>query len=266
MNTVTSSDGTTIAFDRRGTGQPLILVGGAFQHRAIDPRTAELAELLAADFTVYHYDRRGRGDSTDTAPYAVGREIEDLEALAEEAGGSAFLFGMSSGAALVLDAAAHGLAAPKLAVYEPPFVVDDSRPPTPRHYSQQLAELAAEGRRGDTVEFFLTAGVGVPAEAVAGMRQAAVWPQFEEVAHTLPYDAVLLDGTTAGAPLPARRWSSVTSAVLVADGGASPPSMRVAADALAALLADARRRTLPGQEHDVAPDVLAPVLADFFAG
>ncbi|MDT4933951.1 MAG: hypothetical protein QOK11_1843, partial [Pseudonocardiales bacterium] len=229
MNTVTSSDGTTIAYDRRGTGEPLILVGGAFQHRAIDPRTGELAELLAADFTVFHYDRRGRGDSTDTGLYAVEREIEDLGALVEQAGGSAFLFGMSSGAALVLDAAARGLGVPKLAVYEPPFVVDGSRPPTPRHYLQQLTELAAEGRRADTVEFFLTAAVGVPAEVVAGMRHAPVWSQFEEVAHTLRYDAALLDGTMAGAPLPARRWSSVSSPVLVVDGGASPPSIRAAA-------------------------------------
>jgi pimeloyl-ACP methyl ester carboxylesterase len=167
VSSVTSRDGTTIAFDRTRSGPPIVLVGGAIQHRAIDPRTAELADRLAQGFTVVHYDRRGRGDSGDTMPYAVEREVEDIEALIEEAGGSASLFGMSSGAVLTLEAAAHGLPIPRLALYEPPFVVDDTRPPVPEDYVDQLARMVAEGRRGDAVAFFLTAGVGMPAETVA---------------------------------------------------------------------------------------------------
>ena len=185
MNTVTSKDGTTIAFDRSGEGPALILVGGALQHRAIDPSTVQLASLLAPSFTVYHYDRRGRGDSGDTVPYAVEREIEDIDALIQEAGGSAFVFGMSSGAVLALDAAAGGLAITKLALYEPPMVVDDSRPPVPKDYVARLTELASSGRPGDAIEVFMTEGVGLPAEAVAPMRGAPFWPAFEAVAHTL---------------------------------------------------------------------------------
>src|SRR5437016_1477690 len=143
MDTVRSEDGTTIAFDRSGAGPALILVGGALQQRAIDPRTAHLAELLAPHFTVFHYDRRGRGDSGDTQPYAVEREVDDLAALIKEAGGSAFVFGMSSGAALALEAARRGLAISKLALYEPPFIVDDSRPPVPEDYVSQLDALVA---------------------------------------------------------------------------------------------------------------------------
>jgi pimeloyl-ACP methyl ester carboxylesterase len=148
MQTVTSRDGTSIAFDRVGTGSPLVLVGGALRHRAIDPRTAKLAELLAADFAVYHYDRRGRGDSADKAPYDVDREIEDIDALIEHAGEFAVVFGISSGAVLALRAAYAGVAIRKLALYEPPFIVDDSRPPLPADYQCTLTELAGSKRVG----------------------------------------------------------------------------------------------------------------------
>jgi pimeloyl-ACP methyl ester carboxylesterase len=154
---VVSRDGTTIAFDCTGNGPALILVGDAFQHRSFDPRTGRLAELLSADFTVYHYDRRGRGDSADTAPYAVQREVEDIDALIQDAGGSAYVFGMSSsGAILTVEAAAAGLAISKLAVYEPPAAVGDSRPTLPAGYLGPLRDLVAAGRRGDAVEYFLT--------------------------------------------------------------------------------------------------------------
>lgn len=265
MNTVLSSDGTTIGYSRDGSGPALILVGGAFQHRAIDPRTGQLAALLARDLTVYHYDRRGRGESGDTAPYAKEREIEDLAALVEHAGGPALVFGNSSGAALALDAAAHGVAISKLAVYEAPFVVDGSRPPVGEDYLDRLSKLLADGRRGDAVELFLTEAVGVPAEFVAGMRQAPFWPDFEAVAPTVRYDALFMDGTLTGGPLPAERWAGVTVPVLVIDGGASPESMHSAASALAALLPDAGRHTIEGQLHDVDPALLAPVLHEFFA-
>ena len=186
MNTVTSKDGTTIAFDRSGQGPALILVGGAIQHRAIDPSTARLAELLSPSFTVYHYDRRGRGDSGDTAPYAVEREIEDIDALIQDAGGTASLFGMSSGAVLAIEAAAHGLAVSNLAMYEPPFIVDDSRPPLPDDYRQRLTELLAKGDQADAVELFMTEGVGVPAEAVAPMRGMPFWSGLEAVGYAQP--------------------------------------------------------------------------------
>ena len=197
----------------------MILVGGAIQHRAIDPSTARLAELLSSAFTVVHYDRRGRGDSGDTAPYAVEREIDDIDALIQDAGGSASLFGMSSGAVLGLDAAESGLAVAKLALYEPPFMVDDSRPPVPEDYRERLTAMLSEGRRGDAVELFMTEAVGVPAEAVSSMRGAPFWPGLESVAHTLPYDDAIMGDLTSGKPLPAARWAGVTIPTLVIDGG-----------------------------------------------
>lgn len=263
--TVTSADGTTIGYDRTGDGPAVILVGGAFQHRAIDPRTAELADLLGGDFSVYHYDRRGRGDSGQSVtPYRIEREIEDLAALLAAAGGEAALFGMSSGAALALDAAARRPAVTKVAVYEAPFVVDGDRAPISDDYLPQLHALLAKGERGAAVEWFLTEAVGVPAGMVAAMRQTPVWAAFESVAPTLAYDGALLEGTVEGRPLPDRRWAAVTVPVLVVDGGASPPSMASAADALAGVLLSARRETLPDQQHEVDPKVLAPVLAEFF--
>ncbi len=261
MNKVLSKDGTSIAFDQSGQGPALILVGGAFQHRATDPRTAQLVALLAPHFTVFHYDRRGRGDSGDTAPYAVEREVEDLEALIDEAGGSAFVYGMSSGAALALESAARGFTITKLALYEPPFIVDDSRPrllTSPAQYT----ELTSSGRRGDAVELFMTKAVGVSAEFVAQMRNAPMWPALEAVAHTLAYDITIMgDGS-----LPTRRVASVAIPTLVIDGGASPAWARNAVQKLADVLPRAQRRTLEGQTHDVAAEALAPVLVEFFAG
>jgi pimeloyl-ACP methyl ester carboxylesterase len=263
--TTTSADGTTIAYDRRGTGPAVILVGGASQYRVFDPRTAQIADLLAAHgYNVVHYDRRGRGGSGDTAPYATEREVEDIAALIDEVGGSAALFGQSSGGALVLDAIAAGLPVTKAFLYEPPFIVDDSRPPLPADYRDNLDALVAAGRRGDAVEYFLTTAVGVPAEIVAGMRQSPIWPGFEAVAHTLPYDAALMEGTLDNRPLPADRWSAVTIPVFIGNGGASPQQMQSAADALAALLPNTRRATFEGQQHGIDPAVLAPALAEFF--
>ena len=262
MNQVLSKDGTTIAFDQSGQGPALILVGGAFQYRAIDPPTAQLATLLAEQFTVVHYDRRGRGDSGDTQPYEVEREVEDLEALITEAGGSACVFGMSSGGALTLEAAARGLAITKLALYEVPFHSGDEQARTAaQHYSRELAALLGEGRRGDAVALAMTTW-GTPAEAVAGMRQTPIWPLFEAVAPTLAYDdAIMGDGT-----VPTARLASITVPTLVMAGGASPAFMQDAAQAVARALPNAQLRILEGQTHDVAPQVLAPVLVAFFQG
>ncbi len=262
MSEVTSRDGTRIAFDRTGAGPPLIVVGGALSDRSA---VTELAAALAPSLTVFAYDRRGRGDSGDTAPYAPEREIEDIGALLDEAGGSAYLFGHSSGAALALEAAAHGLAVPKLALYEPPFIVDDSRPPMPADYVEHLTELTSTGRRGDAVEYFMTIGPGVPAEVVAQMRTEPFWSAMEAMAHTLPYDGAILDGTMTGGPLPADRWTSVTAPTLVMDGDQSPAWARNSVRALTEALPNAEHRTLQGQDHGAASDVLAPVLVEFFA-
>jgi pimeloyl-ACP methyl ester carboxylesterase len=266
MNTVRSQDGTTIAFDRTGEGPPVILVGGAFQHRAIDAAVAQVAGLLASHFTVFRYDRRGRGDSSDTPPYAVEREVEDLQALIEEAGGSAFVFGGSSGAVLALDGAARGLPIGKLALYEPPFIVDDGRPPLPDDYVARLTELASAGRRGDAVEYFMTQAMGMPAEAVAGMRGAPFWPALEGVAHTLAYDGTVMGDTMSGNPKPLERWGSVGVPTLVMVGGGSPPYQQHSVRALVDILPEAQLRTLEGQTHDAAPEILGPVLDEFFAG
>jgi pimeloyl-ACP methyl ester carboxylesterase len=265
MTFVTSSDGTPIAFDRSGEGPAVILIAGAIQHRAIDPSFTQLASLLSGRFTVFTYDRRGRGDSGDTPPYAVEREIDDIAALIDEAGGSVSLFGVSSGAVLALDAAARGLPVTKLALYEPPFIVDDGRSPLPKDYVEQLTEMVSSGRRGDAVEFFMTIGVGMPAEAVAPMRGAPYWPALEGVAHTLVYDGEIMGETMSGYPLPAERWASVTVSTLVMDGGDSPPYQRNSVQALVDILPDARRRTLEGQTHEADPSLLAPVLEEFFA-
>jgi alpha-beta hydrolase superfamily lysophospholipase len=261
VSTVRSSDGTRIGFDRSGTGPPLILVGGAFQYRAIDESTATLVERLAPYFTVFHYDRRGRGESGDSAPYAVEREVEDLDALVGAAGGSAFVFGMSSGGALTLEAAAAGVAITKLALYEPPFAVDENSFQAPDDFLDRLRSLNAAGRPGDAVEYFLTAGLGMPGEMVAEMRLAPVWHGFEAVAHTLVYDTVLMGGQDT---LLAERAPTVTAPALLLDGGASPPWAAAAVDALAAILPHAERCTLAGQTHDVAADALAPALEEFF--
>jgi pimeloyl-ACP methyl ester carboxylesterase len=256
---VISKDGTTIAFDQTGKGPALILVGGAFQFRAIDPKTARLAALLSPHFSVFHYDRRGRGDSGDTPPYTVDREIEDIEALINEAGSLAFVFGMSSGGALALLSAARGLAIQKLAVYEVPFNLDPAARSASENYSRQLKAFLAEGRRGDAVAFTMVSW-GTPSEAVAGLKQTLAWQMFESVAPTLAYD----DAIMGGGSVPAERLSSIKVPTLVIDGGMSPEFMDKAAQAVADAIPGAKRRTLDGQTHDVAPEALAPVLEEFF--
>jgi len=166
------------------------MVVGAFNDRST---TAPLAKVLEPRFTVLNYDRRGRGDSSDTAPYSVEREIEDLGALINEAGGSSAVFGYSSGANLALKAAASGLAITKLALYEPPFQVDESRPRPPADLPEQLTKLVSAGRRGDAVELYQTKAVGIPEEVVAQLRHAPFRPGLEAIAHTLIYDACLAE-------------------------------------------------------------------------
>ncbi len=262
MNKLTSSDGTPIAFDRAGDGPPVILVCGASTDRMAN---APLAALLAEHFTVLNYDRRGRGDSGDTTPYAVERELEDLEVLIDEGGGSAFVYGSSSGGNLALLAASRGLAITKLALWEPNFVVDDGRPPLPNDYVEQLNEMVSSGRRGDAVELFYTRAVGMPAEFVAPMRHAPFWPAMEAVAHTLAYDGTIVRDDMRGNPVSAERWASVTVPTLVIDGGTTP-WLSDGARALADALPDAQRLTLEGQPHNVVPEAIAPALEEFFVG
>ena len=262
MQTVTSKDGTTIAYDQTGTGPALILVGGALSERSA---AIPMAGLLAPNFTVYGYDRRGRGDSGDTQPYTVEREIEDIAALIEQAGGSAFVYGMSSGAVLALRAAASGLPITKLALYEPPLIVDATRAPLPRDYVAHLNELVAAGRRGDAVEYFLTAAVEVPAAMVAEMRGSPMWPGMEALAPTIAYDGAVMGDAMSGAKTPLQQFAAVTTPTLVLDGGASPEWMHNGAQALADVLPNVRRETLPGQTHAVDPNLLVPVLHAFFA-
>ena len=262
MNTVTSKDGTKIAFEKSGEGPPLVIVGGALSDRRA---AATHADLLGSNFTVSTYDRRGRGDSGDTPPYAVEREIDDLQALVEEAGGTANALGHSSGAVLALEAAAATPGITKLVLYEPPFIVDDSRPPLPNDFLQHLDELVAGGRREEAVEYFMTVGVLVPAEAIPSIKESPFWPSLKAMAHTIPYDVRILGDNMAGKPLSSDRWSTVTVPTLVIDGGASPPSLRNAAQALADVLPNARRSTLEGQTHEADPTLLTPVVVEFIA-
>lgn len=265
-STVTSKDGTPIAYDRTGEGPAVILVGGSLSMRASSiPMFRDLARLLSKNFTAYNYDRRGRGDSGDTPPYAVQREVEDIEALIDEAGGSAFVYGLSSGAALALEA---GNKLPgkvkKLALYEPPFIVDDSSPSIPHDYIEQLDKLIGAGRRSDAVALFMKV-VGVPEEYIPMMQQDPSWAEMEGVAHTLAYDGAVIGDNGSGKPLRPHQWDSATMPTLVIVGGESEPFFQTGAQALISNLSNAKLFILEGQAHDVSSEALAPVLAKFFS-
>jgi len=259
MKSVTSNDGTTIAFDEFGVGPPVVMAAGAFNDRST---TDPLARALAPDFTVVNYDRRGRGDSGDRPEYAVEREIEDLAALIAEVGGSAAVFGYSSGANLVLKAAASGLPIAKLVLYEPPFLVDGSRPRPAADVSARLAELVASDRRGEAVELFQTEVIGMPAPVVTQLRDAPFRSGMEAIAHTLAYDAAIVGDLT----LPVAALESISAPALVLDGDESPPVMRAAARAVADALPNGRVHTLAGQGHTIDPAATAPVVGAFLAG
>jgi pimeloyl-ACP methyl ester carboxylesterase len=261
-NTVISPDGTTIAFTRLGEGPPLILVDGAFCFRENGP-TPKLAPLLARHFTVYAYDRRGRGGSRDTKPYAVEREVEDLKAVVDAAGGSALVFGMSSGAALALHAAANGVRIKRLALYEPPYVTaNDGAPRQFASASKHLEALASSGERTEAVTYFMTEIFGAPKPFVYGMRlfMRGVWKKNESVAHTLPYDLTIINDWSV-----LKASSSIIIPTLVIGGEKSPEKLRKAVDTVVAAVPGSHRRVLTGQDHNVDMKVLAPVLAEFFS-
>jgi pimeloyl-ACP methyl ester carboxylesterase len=264
MRTVISNDGTPIAFDQSGQGPALILVGGALCAR-LSWSGPELAKLLAPHFTVYNYDRRGRGDSGDTKPYAVTREVEDIEVLIDEAGGSASLYGHSSGGALVLEAALQlgGEKVKKLAIYEVPYNDDPEAKSTWRAYIQQLTEALAANRRGDAVALFMQY-VGMPAEQIEGMRHTPDWPSLEAIAPTLAYGHAAILGEDVS--VPTGRAAQVRVPTLIMNGSASYPFMYETARTLSQAIPRAQLRTLEGQDHGPADDVLAPVLEEFFLG
>jgi pimeloyl-ACP methyl ester carboxylesterase len=261
MDKVTSRDGTPIAFERLGDGPPVMVVCGATCDRALMHPTAE---ELAKHFTVFNYDRRGRGDSGDTAPYAVEREIEDLGALIAEAGGRASVYGHSSGAVLALRAAA-GLPIARLVVHEPPFSPDEEEwRRRSREYSENLRTILAEDRRGDAVELFMRR-VGTPQEMVDQMRKESWWMGIEALAPTLAYDSEVMGDSSRGGTIPADMAGAATIPTLVLSGGTSPEWMIDVGRQLADVLPDGRHRVLEDREHVVAPKVLVPVVEDFFS-
>ncbi|WP_382921352.1 alpha/beta fold hydrolase [Streptomyces sp. NPDC057062] len=264
MNTLISKDGTKIAYKKQGTGPSLILVASA----AADHKDAEqLAVQLANHFTVYNYDRRGRGQSTDSSNYAVEREVEDIEALINEAGGNSFLFGSSSGAVLALEAAnLLKDKVRKLFMYEPPFIIDDSRPPVPANYVQHLNNLIGEGKRNKAVEYYMSEALGIPSEYLEYMKADPSWKSMEEMAHTLAYDGMIMGETQSGRPLPVDRWEvNVPTSIVVGENSES--YFHDAAKSLVELLPLAKYQTLSGQDHSavmMAPEVLAKEMVNFY--
>jgi pimeloyl-ACP methyl ester carboxylesterase len=256
MHTLTSADGTVIAYERTGSGAPLILVDGAMCYRAAGPMRP-LAQHLQGSFTVYTYDRRGRGDSLDTLPYATAREVEDLQALIAAAGGHAHVYAMSSGGALALATAAAGPGVDRLALYEPPFTAEAGAGSRNKEYTDNLHALLEAGRAGDAVALFM-AHVGMPEPAIAAIRAQPGWAMLEAIAPTLAYDDALLDGGTVP------RHLAIESPTLVIGGGASPEVLRQSAKAVADSFGTARYAEIAGQTHDVDPAALAPVLVEFF--
>lgn len=263
MEKVISRDGTPIAFDRLGTGPALVLVDGAMCSRSFGPMPA-MAKRLASHFTVFHYDRRGRGDSGDHPDYAVAREIEDLDAIIQQAGGSAFVVGVSSGGALTLEAATQLRGIARFAIYEAPFIVDNSHPPLPPEFVPDTRALVAADRRGDAVKKFMRL-VGVPSIAVMAMSLMPFWKKLKAIAHTLANDLTIVGPYQQGRPLPRDRWSRATMPALVIAGGKSPAYMQNGMRELAAVLPNAQHLTLPGQTHMVKDAVLAPELVKFFS-
>ncbi len=255
LQTVASADGTAIVVEVSGSGPAVVLVSGGSVDRGAN---AGLAAALESDFTVYNYDRRGRGDSGDTPPYAVQREIEDIEAVIGQAGGTAHLYGSSSGAGLALEAAAAGAPVAKLVLWEPPYNLDPTGRP-PADSVEQLDRMVGDGRRGDAAEFFMTQMVRLPAEFVAFARTQPWWAAQEAIAHTLAYDARVMGDYS----VPTETAARVTVPTIILTGGASFALFRPTAEALAAAMPDARTQVLEGQEHNVDPAVLGPAMKAF---
>ena len=258
LDKVTSTDGTPIAIARAGHGPAVVIVGAGPTDRSAN---APVAEALSSTFTVFNYDRRGRGDSGDTKPFSVDAEFDDLAAVIDAAGGSAFVYGTSGGAAIAVEAAARGLGPTKLGLWEPPYIVDDepTRLRPPEDYQAQLEAAVAAGRPGDAVELFFTLGVGWPAEWVAPMRDMPSWPAMEALAQPLVYDTAIMGDFRP----PTRRLSGLAIPTLVMDG-ATVPWITNAANVVASAIPGARRQTLTGQPHNVDAAAIVPALTEFF--
>jgi pimeloyl-ACP methyl ester carboxylesterase len=258
MSQVRSNDGTTIAYQRTGSGPALILVDGALCSRGFGP-SPKIAPLLARHFTVYAYDRRGRGESGDAPSYSPAREVEDIAALINEAGGTASLLGLSSGGALALEAAAAGLPIDKVVAYEPPYVDDEGRRGGAAHLGQ-LQRLVTSGDRGAAVKYFMKDMVGVPVPAVVMMRLVpGIWRKLKAVAHTLPYDAAVMTEFR----IPRARFASIRIPTLVMNGSKTDSRLSQAARAIADAIPGAEYRELAGQNHNVKPGALTPPVVQF---
>ena len=258
MSDVSSRDGTRIAFTRAGSGPALVVVDGALCSRAFGP-SKRLAAALSRQFTVYTYDRRGRGESGDAPAYAPEREVEDVAALVREAGGAASLLGLSSGAALALQAAADVRGVERAVAYEPPYV-DDSGARGGDRFEGALRRLLDGDDRAGAVRYFMKDMVGVPAPFVVMMRLMPwIWRKLEAAAHTLPYDAAVMTGFR----IPRARLAAIAVPVLLMNGAKTDPRLREATRAIAGLIPGAGYRELPGQTHNVSPGVLAPAVAEF---
>lgn len=262
MAFVTSKDGTQIGYSVTGSGPALILVDGAMCWRASGP-AGPLAEQLKDRFSVYTYDRRGRGESGNTLPYATQREVEDLNAVIAAAGGSAMVYGISSGAALALEAAGSGSAITKMVLYEAPFWVDDTRAPLDPEYVRKMDAYVAAGDHAGAIKHFMRKGVELPAFAVLMMQMMGMMRKLAPVAPTLPYDTALTAPFQTGKPIPSGRWPKATMPVLNIGGGKSDAWMRNAQKGIADALPNARHKTLAGQNHMVAPQAIAPLIREF---
>lgn len=263
MSIVISRDGTAIGYEQLGNGPALILVDGALCSRAFGPMT-KLASHLANDFRVFTFDRRGRGESGDTQPYSVEREVEDLGAVVEAAGGEALLYGISSGGALALEAAKQIPGIRGVVVYEVPFIVDDSREPIAEEYWNEIANAVAAGNRGRAVKLFLKS-VGVPAAVLAVFPLFPVWSRLKAAASTLPNDGALVRRLQLGRALSVAEWQNVKAPTHVSAGGKSPAWLRTAMKSLTAVLPRAEYSELAGQTHNVSAKAIAPVIAAFGA-
>jgi pimeloyl-ACP methyl ester carboxylesterase len=263
MAFVTSKDGTRIAYESMGTGPALILVDGALCYRASGP-SRPLAEELKDRFTVYIYDRRGRGESDDTQPYAVEREVEDLQAVIEAAGGAVMLYGISSGGALALETANKTSGVTKLFVYEAPFITDDSRQIKPG-YAEKMSALIRSGNNAGALKHFMRTGVGVPAFAVFVMQFMPFWKTLKAIAPTLVYDTALTAPLQTGRPLQPGTWANLRQPAMIVGGTKSDTWMRNAQKAIATALPNARHSELEGENHMVKPTAIAPMIMEFFA-
>lgn len=259
----TSKDGTKIAYSKTGNGEPLILVDGAFCHRKFGANE-KLPQHLSKHFTVYSYDRRGRGESGDTLPYTIEKEFQDLEAIIEIAGGTANVYGISSGAALALEAANKGTKIKKLALYEAPYITDSSRKPFPNDYLETLIAYVQQGKNGKAVQYFMRTGIGLPAFVVWMMKLMPAWKPMKQLAHTLIYDTKILGDTGSGKPFDQNKWQNATMSTLVISGSKSAKWSQNSMKHLAEVLPNAKHQSLIGQTHLVKPEVIAQELINYF--